>query len=53
MEVREIVVVDREYSYWRPSEVDSFKVLSEAHPNAFTPIYKDPHSWVFEVAVAS
>jgi hypothetical protein len=48
--VQQVVVVDRENSYWKPSDADSFRALSEAYPNTFVPIYKGPHSKVFAVS---
>jgi hypothetical protein len=47
--VDEVVVIDREYSYWKPSEAESFRVLYQAYPGAFVLIHEGRRSKVFAV----
>jgi hypothetical protein len=48
-QIRQIVVVDRSDSYWKPSDRECFQALSRAYPHAFHLVHQGPQSNVFEV----
>ena len=47
--VEEIVVVDRENSYWKPSDEECFRALVRAYPTTFQLVHQGWHSKVFVV----
>jgi hypothetical protein len=48
--VKFIVIDERQYSYWYPTEEDCFQSLTRAYPGSFQLVHEEPRLKIFEVA---
>jgi len=47
--VRYVIVIDRDFSYYRPPDEDCFKKVSDAYPEAFRLVDQDKQVRIYEV----